>query len=94
MHAIMGNRGFRLECNAGDGDGVAIDITRDEELDICDEVFVWNQSPNFTSYQRTFRDRLRAAWALLRGKEYIYHEIIVDKEDIIALGKWINDKIK
>lgn len=65
-------------CKCGCNNGVILKFDKTEE-----ELFMSLVSDNFYTYQRNnLLRKLKAIWSILRGKEYCYFEILMDKDEI------------
>ena len=68
-------------CRCGCGNGLFVDFKFTE---VDGDVYVETVVPGFYAYQGGFIKclfrRIKAAWFMLSGKEYVLHEIILDKE--------------
>ena len=70
-----------LNCRCHCGSSIVFEFDpMDREICIATmaELFVVNQHP----IRKAIKDRFKVAWAMLRGKEYCLHEIILED------GKW------
>ena len=38
-----------------------------------------------------WRERIRAAWAVLRGNEHIFSEVIINREDVGEFAEYVTD---
>lgn len=61
------------------------------EFEFCD----WHDTQEvflnlYIQPERFKKDRLKQAWNILRGKDYLYHEMFVSKEKFIQLLKQLN----
>lgn len=77
----MTSNDFTTYCSCGCGRGLHVSM---KFFDADGEVFVDTVTSGFESRQSGFfgrwRRRLQAAWFMIRGKEYILHEVVLDRE--------------
>ena len=70
-----------ITCGCGCGDGFEIIFKYHDEHD-C--VYLSTTTSGFYAMQDSFTKRLsrriKAAWFMLRGKEFLLHEVIISKE--------------
>lgn len=43
---------------------------------------------------RTFKNKIKKIWSILRNKDFYYSDIILTKEDLLLLRDYIDDNIK
>lgn len=81
-----------VRCSCGCGNGIVVDFAFTE---IDGEVYIDTLVPGFYAHQGGFGNRLlrriKAAWLILRGKEYVFHEIVLDKEHWSSFVAAINE---
>ena len=87
---------FILQCAAYDFDTVQISIEHDDKNY---GMYLSTLSSNFYGLQRysIFKQlwfRLKLAWHVLIGKEYRLFDLCLNKEDMQAFKKFINDNIE
>lgn len=98
--SVVANKDFlyaECDCTCKCGNGIEFYMGYD-----FDEVIVETKFSGFDAYQlkswTNFKERVRNAWRVLRGKEYIFHEIILKPdnyhqliEEMIKLEKKIEN---
>ena len=74
---------INISCNCGCGDGFSFTF-RIEDDDEIDWVYLSTFTSGFYSMQcnllTILKRRIRAAWFMLRGKEFYLHDIVLTKE--------------
>ena len=74
---------LNVNCSCRCGDGFMIRLCYDH--DDTDYVTLATTTSGFYSHQDTFwgiiKRRIKAAWFMLRGKEYYLHDIVLTKAD-------------
>lgn len=85
-------RNVTTYCKCGCGEGFVVNFYLVGDSG-C--VFVNTATPGFTAEQRgiwdTVKKRIKAAWFMLRGKEYVLHDIILYKDDWKDFLKTLNE---
>lgn len=87
------NKDINVFCNCGCGDGFSIKFRF--EYDDDDLVFISTLTSGFYAQQCGFVNRIKrcikAAWFMLRGKEFYLHEIALTKEQWKEFVKTVSD---
>lgn len=75
-------RMHRLTCECGCGNGLDVYI-RVQDIPSSEDVAISTLCSCFMAHQdgiwETIKKRVRAAWLMLTGKEYLLHDIVVDR---------------
>lgn len=78
----------RIQCDCGCGNEVSVELVIRNSQDDCD-VSIRTVCSCFISKQegpwRIFKRRLKAAWFMLTGQEYLLHDVILDTGEWRAL---------
>lgn len=82
------NHHLILKCEAQDGDGMEIVISKEPEDD--DNVWISTTGDLFSTKQDRWYYRLALAWKILRGKEFWFHSICVKNKDLVKLRLFLN----
>jgi bifunctional N-acetylglucosamine-1-phosphate-uridyltransferase/glucosamine-1-phosphate-acetyltransferase GlmU-like protein len=73
---------FNVNCDCGCGNGFLVQFLFDTDDDF---IGISTVTSGFYSHQNKFWHRIfrrvRAAWFMLRGKEYYLHDIVLSKEN-------------
>lgn len=87
------NKDINVLCSCGCSDGFSIKFRF--EYDDDDLVFISTLTSGFYSQQCSFinriKRRIKAAWFMLRGKEFYLHEIVLTKEQWGEFVKTVNE---
>ena len=85
---------INIYCNCGCINGFSFTF-RIEDDDDLDYVYLSTFASGFYAYQCKFlkilKERIKAAWFMLRGKEYHLHEVILTKEQWDDFVKAVNE---
>ena len=70
-------------CDCGCHNGLHMHICADKD-DVVDSVYIMTTASPFFTKQcgifGTIKNRIKAAWFMLRGKEYMLHDLILESE--------------
>jgi len=88
MNANLNKGGLYLQCEANDQDGLIFSI---ESTDEGPYGYIMTTAARFYSHQYSFWRRFRAAWAILTGKEYRLHELMLSTEDICSMRDYLTE---
>lgn len=90
MRSKDGNELY-VDCHCTCNDGIRIRVEKDEHdfyyyLSYTNGNWYRDQ----TSVLRTFFNKLKKIWAIIRNKDYYYSEILMQKEDFDEFKEYIN----
>lgn len=71
-------------CKCGCGNGVILKVDEDE----CG-LSLQLVSDNFYSGQKSFKDKLRRIWCIIRGKEYRYFDLHIDDDEVTEFKEFV-----
>lgn len=84
----MNNNEYSTFCKCGCGNGVILKFDNED-----DELSVQLVSDNFYSIQNkgkmSIKERLKRIWYIVRGKEYCYFNILIDKNELHEFKEFI-----
>lgn len=80
-----------VTCRDACGEAAHIKVNTDD----CDYYALWSyMNGNFYKEQngvfRTFANKVKKIWAIIRNKDYCYSDIVMDKEEFETFKKYIN----
>ena len=83
---------FQLQCQDGCGI-IEFEYLRDERAESL-YVTYWVRQFHARKIKvfRVIKNRISAAWMMLRGKEYQLFDIVIENEKIIEFKKWVNEE--
>lgn len=84
----MNNNEYVTFCKCGCGNGVILKFDNED-----DELSVQLVSDNFYSIQNKgkmpIKEKLKRIWYVVRGKEYCYFDILIDKNELHEFKEFI-----
>lgn len=84
----MNNNKYSTFCKCGCGNGVILKFDNED-----DELSVQLVSDNFYSIQNkgkmSIKEKLKRIWYIVRGKEYCYFNILIDKNELHEFKEFI-----
>ena len=77
-----------INCDCGCDDGIHLKI---EDYEDGTYAFLTYINGNFYKEQSfSFVSKLKKIWAIIRGKDFYYSDIVMKKEDFEKFKEWIN----
>ena len=76
-----------ISCICGCDDGLRVKIDNSDGLSYSYQTYI---SGNWYKEQRSFKDKLRKIWEIIRNKDYYYSEIVLTKEQWEEYKEWVN----
>lgn len=75
-------------CKCGCGNGVVLKFDNED-----DELSVQLVSDNFYLWQNrgkmSFREKMKRIWYIIKGKEYCYFDILIDKDELHEFKEFV-----
>lgn len=78
-----------VSCKCGCDNGIHIRINNYEDGDYA---FLTYTNGNFYTQQKSFLNKLKKIWAIIRNKDFHYSEILLTKDDFNEFKEWVNRK--
>ena len=78
-----------VSCKCGCDEGIHFKI---HDYGDGDYAFLTYTNGNFYTQQRSFFEKLKKIWAIIRNKDFYYSDIVLTKEDFKEFKEWINRK--
>lgn len=80
-----------VNCNCGCGKGIEFRVNKDEDDYASLSLISSDWYANQLSGWDIFKEKIKKIWFILRGKDYYYSEIILNKDEWEEFKKIINE---
>lgn len=80
------NTGVIISCNCGCGDGYSFQLSQEEEDIYCFSSCITSKFLA-ESKSRRIRQKLKMIWSIIRGKDYINHDVILNRAELKQLAE-------
>lgn len=85
IYTSKDNTGVIISCNCGCGDGYSFQLSKEEDL-YCFSSCITSKFLA-ESKSRRVRQKLKMIWSIIRGKDYINHDVVLNRAELKQLAE-------
>lgn len=84
-----GKRYKTMFCKCGCGNGVILKADNDKDFGVSLQLVSDNFYAGCNNRRNLFKERVKRIWYIIRGKEYCYFDLLIDKDELQEFKEFV-----